>query len=239
MTRVLLIGFALAFLSTQAFAVDPDKSTLGDFQATTQEPKKEELLKKSLEVINKRIKELEQRFDELSKSDPNVNYGYYSKSYKENPEASKRKNFSLKSIRATKDKVTILNEDIPQDYEGRHTVSHLKFVEYELSGNKIKTIRLVYEKKNFFEDINNFTKILTVDPAQIENIVIEEIQKDSVLNKEMIDKSNYKDFAPETKYQTLKSLEKQLLTAIYRVEILMRHRALKSDSNALQLMSGI
>lgn len=227
------------FTTSQLFSVDEDKATLGDFQAATQEPKKEQLIKKSLEVINKRISELEQRFSELSKMNPHVNYGYYSRDYKKSPEEVSLKNLSLKSIRTSKDKVTILNDDLGQDFEGRHVVSHLKFVEYELNGNKIKTIRLVYEKKNFFEDSNNFTKILTIDPAQIENTKIEETTKEAALNKRLIDTVEYKDFSPDTKYRTLKSLEKQLLAAIYKVEILMRHKALKSDINANQFMGGI
>lgn len=239
MHRTILFLFVFLFMTSQLFSVEEDKSTLGDFQPSTKEPKKEELIKKSLEVINKRISELEQRLDDLSKMNPHVNYGYYSRDYKNSPDEVKLRNLSLKSIRTSKDKVTILNDDIPQDFEGRHIVSHLKFVEYELSGNKIKTIRLVYEKKNFFEDSNNFTKTLTIDPAQIENTKIEETTKESALNKNLTDTVEFKDFSPDTKYKTLKSLEKQLLSAIYKVEILMRHKVIKNDDNANQFMTGI
>lgn len=236
---ILLLQVVFLITTTQIFSVDSDKSTLGDFQASTQELKKEELIKKSLEVINKRIGELEQRLDELSKMNPYVSYGYYSRDFKKSPEEVKLRNLSLKSIRATKDKVTIVNEDTPLDFEGRHLVSYLKFVEYELSGNKIKTIRLVYEKKDFFEESNNFTKTLIFDPAQIENIKIEEAQIEAKLNKDLADKMEFKDFTTDAKYKTLKSLERQLLSSIYKVEILLRHKNIKTDSNSNQLIKGI
>ena len=207
---ICLLVFTFSFQGI--WSEDSEKSAPGDFQATTLEPKKDELIKKALEVVNKRIAELEKRFGELGQLQLKQ---------------------QLKSIRASKNKVIILNEDKLDDIEKKAPVSHIKFVEYEFSGNKIKSIKLVYEKENAFETINNFTKTLYIDPAQIENSKIEEKRKEAT------DSMGYKDFSPDTKYKTLKTLERQLLTAIYKVEILMRNKILKDDSDANSLMQGI
>jgi hypothetical protein len=207
----LIISCALA-MQFSVFANEAEKSALGEFQSNTVEPKKDELIKKSLELVTKRVAELEKRFEDLHKNGNKTRF---------------------KSVQANKKKVVILNDDIGEEKEGRFTVNHLKFVEYQFEGNKVKQIVLVYEKKNFFEDFNDFTKTLTIDPSNIENSNIQEKRKTGV------EKVEYKDFSPETKYRTMKALERQLLTAIFRVEILMRHKNLKDDYEANQMMQGI
>ncbi len=183
--------------------------------------KQENTLKKSLEVVTQRVAELEKLYEKL---------------------AAKPSKVQLKSIVTGKDKILVVHDDQPGIAEGKHHVSHLKFVQYEFSGNKIKNIKLIYEKKNFHDNLIDSTKTLTIDPAAIDNSIVEEkTLPDTAYDKkaQAIEKTSYKDFSAETKFKTLKMLERQLLNSIYKVEILLRKNVTDEDIKSNQLMEGI
>jgi hypothetical protein len=183
--------------------------------------KQENTLKKSLEVVTQRVAELEKLYEKLAANPSKV---------------------QLKSIVTGKDKILVVHDDQPGVLEGHHQVSHLKFVQYEFAGNKIKNIKLIYEKKNFHDNLIDSTKTLTIDPAAIDNSIVEEKTLPNTAydkKSQALEKTSYKDFSPETKFKTLKMLERQLLNSIYKVEILLRKNVISDDIKANQLMEGI
>ncbi|MCB1177540.1 MAG: hypothetical protein KDK36_08185 [Leptospiraceae bacterium] len=219
--KLLSALFAFAF-TISLYSQEDNSKFSNEFQAGVEPTKKqEEVFKKSLEVINQRVAELEKLYEKISQT-PSVH--------------------NLKSISKGKDKLIVLNESKPSDFEGRQEVSHLKYIEYEISGNKVKTMKLIYEKKYFAEDVKNSLKTLTIDPAAIENSTVEEkTLADTAYFKDAkeVEKASYKDFTAETKFKTLKLVESQLLNSIYKAEILLRHNVLETDRKAVQLAEGI
>ncbi|MDX1958432.1 MAG: hypothetical protein SFU98_07655 [Leptospiraceae bacterium] len=108
-------------------------------------------------------------------------------------------------------------DDIPLTYEPNGVPSNLlKQLVYEFDATKLKSIKMVYDKRFFLENVYNVKKTITVDPGQVEglNLIVE--HPNMYAGKK--DQTDFKSFTNENKVKTLKMLENQLLVSIFKID---------------------
>ena len=132
--------------------------------------------------------------------------------------------------------IFIINEkaDLPTPDHHKFLVS--RHVEYSFEGgNKIKEMRLVSRHKSLTNDIYSIVKVVSFNPGNPDSIKVTIDRLDSKANG-ISEVENYKDFAPEVKLQALKTIDKTLLTTIYRLDgFVQRSQSVKNTKNQRQL----
>jgi hypothetical protein len=139
----------------------------------------------------------------------------------------------LNEVYRAKDKIIILNDNRGDILDGNQVYNNFNYTEYEFASGKIKNIRHVNEKENYYNRIMTDYKVLSIVPGQEESAIVEV----RTIDKET--KSEYKDFSGETRFYTLKLVENQLRLAISKVDTILRRNTLESDRKTVNSLGGI